>query len=125
MIVFTRSSENDDINQQVAYVVWNSVRPNRTPLLNAQGEINDAQLDRGHKLVAAYASIPLIHIVHHQPSLPTTSKWTGMNWTAAGMLMMRRRNLSNGWQPVVLKPFCYTDIIIGRLMEHSAAVPST
>lgn len=55
------------------FMVWNSVKLNRWPLLNAIGEIDQIQLQRGTTLLGwAGANAPVAHLIHHQVGVPRT-----------------------------------------------------
>ncbi len=56
------------------FVVWNSVKPNRWPVLNAIGAVSRSQIDRMDKMLVSLGQRPLVHIVHHQIGLPRSSE---------------------------------------------------
>lgn len=55
------------------FMVWNSVKLNRWPLLNAIGEVDRGQLERANALLSqASPNQSLIHLIHHQIGVPQT-----------------------------------------------------
>jgi hypothetical protein len=91
MLVFPVIPESGQQDRRIGYLVWNSVKPCRWPVLNALGEITEAQMQRGDKLLASHPDLPIVHVVHHHVGLPTRQKsffrWPPLHWTALGMVM--------------------------------------
>jgi predicted phosphodiesterase len=98
MIVTVESGDGHIIR----FMIWNSVMPNRWPLLNALGDVDQEQLDRGDKLLAACASSqPLVHVIHHQLGLPSLRDMIscrekhGLRWlSGVGMTLSDPRRMT-------------------------------
>ena len=56
---------------RLSFFVWNSVSSTAWPLLNAVGNIDDAQVERATKLISASSSSALVHVMHHQLAQPS------------------------------------------------------
>lgn len=53
-----------------SFFVWNSVSSTAWALLNAVGSIEDSQIQRASKLIAACSESALVHVMHHQIAQP-------------------------------------------------------
>ncbi|AVS93882.1 hypothetical protein C8246_21490 [Paracidovorax avenae] len=53
-----------------SFFVWNSVSSTAWALLNAVGSIEDTQIERASKLIAACEDTALVHVMHHQLAQP-------------------------------------------------------
>lgn len=66
MAVTTESTED-----RCVFFVWNTVKKNSVPIWNSVGEMASDQVDRARELVRHIpSSMPLIHVMHHQVTLP-------------------------------------------------------
>jgi len=54
-----------------SFLVWNSVSSTAWPLLNAVGDIDDAQVERAANLMRVVNAGPLVHVMHHQVAQPS------------------------------------------------------
>lgn len=62
-----------------SFLVWNSVGGTGWPLLNAVGDIDDAQIKRAATLVGASSAGALIHVMHHQLAQPNPKSLVSPN----------------------------------------------
>jgi predicted phosphodiesterase len=66
MAVTTESTED-----RCVFFVWNTVKKNSVPIWNSVGEMASDQVDRARELLRHIpSSMPLIHVMHHQVTLP-------------------------------------------------------
>ena len=69
MVVETRPT--DGSAHRVKYLVWNTIKHSHSPIFNAIGEVDEAQLARADELLyKLQLTDPLIHVMHHQIALP-------------------------------------------------------
>jgi hypothetical protein len=66
MAVTTESTQD-----RCVFFVWNTAKKNSVPIWNSVGEIASDQIDRARELLRHIpSSMPIIHVMHHQVTLP-------------------------------------------------------
>jgi len=64
--------EGEAALEHVRFLVWNSIKLNRSPLNNSMGEIDAEQLKRANEVLRQTApSAALVHVMHHQLGVPS------------------------------------------------------